>query len=153
MSRRDDPYPQGPLLGRSVARRLVLRGSAVVGASGLTGWSLSSCASNEVAAAGSRAGGGSGVIARTSDIPLRGGKIFEEEKVVITQPGPGDFRCFSAVCTHLGCILTDVRGGTMNCWCHGSLFDIADGAVEHGPARRPLPRVPIRLEGDRIRLS
>lgn len=58
---------------------------------------------------------------------------------------------YSAICTHLGCSvlarLTDE--GYIPCPCHGSQFDPANNArVVHGPASRPLPSLPIRVESD-----
>jgi Rieske Fe-S protein len=68
-------------------------------------------------------------LAKTSDIPVGGGKIFKAEKVVVTQPKAGEFRAFSAICTHQGCPVGSVSGGTINCPCHGSKFKIADASV------------------------
>ena len=89
----------------------------------------------------------------TDDIPVGGGKIFKDEKVVVTQPEDGEFKAFSAVCTHQQCIVASVEGGTINCVCHGSKFSIADGAVENPPATRPLPEEKITVEGNSIRLA
>ncbi|MEU6807313.1 Rieske (2Fe-2S) protein, partial [Streptomyces neyagawaensis] len=83
--------------------------------------------------------GGGEALATTADIPVGGGKIFKDEKVVVTQPQEGDFKAFSAVCTHRACLVTTVEDGTINCPCHGSKFSVTDGAVENGPAQRPLP--------------
>ncbi|MFE9609149.1 Rieske (2Fe-2S) protein [Streptomyces sp. NPDC006012] len=92
-------------------------------------------------------------LARTSDIPVGGGKVFAEQRVVVTQPTRNDFKAFSAVCTHQGCTVDRVTDGTIDCPCHGSRFDIADGSVAHGPATRPLPTEPIKVEGNSIRLA
>ncbi|RFU88084.1 Rieske (2Fe-2S) protein [Streptomyces triticagri] len=89
-------------------------------------------------------------LAPTSDIPVGGGKIFAEEKVVVTQPAEGDFKAFSAVCTHQGCVVKSVEGGTINCVCHGSKFSIEDASVESGPATAPLPAEKITVSGDSI---
>ncbi|MEU1056404.1 Rieske (2Fe-2S) protein [Streptomyces sp. NPDC005876] len=94
-----------------------------------------------------------GELARTGDIPVGGGKVFKDEKVVVTQPEKGDFKAFSAVCTHQGCTVAEVAGGTINCACHGSRFAIADGAVQRGPATEPLPAKRIAVEGDAVRLT
>ncbi|GGK82650.1 hypothetical protein Sme01_16670 [Sphaerisporangium melleum] len=91
-------------------------------------------------------------LARTSDIPKDGGKVFPDQKIVIVQPKPGGFRAFSAVCTHQGCIVDDVSAGMINCPCHGSMFWL-DGKVMSGPATKPLPEVPIEVDGDTIRLA
>ncbi|WP_338899083.1 Rieske (2Fe-2S) protein [Streptomyces sp. TG1A-60] len=97
--------------------------------------------------------GGAEELARTADIPVGGGRIFEDRKVVVTQPEEGDFKAFSAVCTHQGCIVSSVSDETINCACHGSRFQIADGAVANGPATRPLPAEEIKVSGNSIQLA
>lgn len=91
-------------------------------------------------------------LAATGDIPVGGGAVFQAEQVVITQPSPGEFRAYSAVCTHQGCIVNDVVGGTINCNCHGSKFAL-DGSVSQGPASAPLPAVAVKVTGDQISLA
>jgi Rieske Fe-S protein len=88
-----------------------------------------------------------------ADIPVGGGKIFADQKVVVTQPKKGTFKCFTAICTHAGCTVGEVKGGTINCPCHGSQFKIADGSVADGPAPKPLAPVNIAVDGDSIRLK
>ncbi|MEV6296453.1 Rieske (2Fe-2S) protein [Streptomyces sp. NPDC051896] len=100
---------------------------------------------------GSTSGGAE--LGKTSDIPEGGGKIFKDQKVVVTQPKKGDFKAFSAICTHLGCTVSRVADGTIDCPCHGSKFHVADGSVAHGPAKRPLPAKSIKVEGNSIRLT
>ncbi|EPH44610.1 Rieske (2Fe-2S) protein [Streptomyces aurantiacus] len=92
-------------------------------------------------------------LAKTTDIPVGGGKIFGAEKVVVTQPAEGEFKAFSSVCTHQGCAVREVDGGTINCPCHGSRFRVADGSVAGGPAPRPLPPRAIDVRGNSIRLA
>jgi Rieske Fe-S protein len=91
-------------------------------------------------------------LAKVSDIPVGGGKIFANQKVVITQPRAGTIKAFSTTCTHQGCAVTKVDS-TINCTCHNSRFDIADGSVAGGPAPRGLPPVPIKVNGDAITLA
>ncbi|MCI3929225.1 Rieske (2Fe-2S) protein [Streptomyces sp. AN091965] len=111
--------------------------------------------SSEPAGGKKKDGGGAAaaVLARTADIPVGGGKIFKDEGVVVTQPTKGRFKAFSNRCTHKQCPVTSVEGGTINCPCHGSKFDIADGSVRQSPATNPLPPAEIRVEGDAIRLA
>ncbi|MEU8734014.1 Rieske (2Fe-2S) protein [Streptomyces tendae] len=92
-------------------------------------------------------------LAATGDIPIAGGKVLAEEKIVVTQPAKGEFKAFSAVCTHQGCIVSDVRDGTIDCACHGSRFAAADGSVVRGPATKPLPEKRITVEGNSVRLA
>ncbi|MFG1710233.1 Rieske 2Fe-2S domain-containing protein [Nonomuraea sp. M3C6] len=94
-----------------------------------------------------------GALAKTADIPVGGGAVFKDQKIVVTQPTSGEFKAFSAVCTHQGCTVGSVSSGTINCPCHGSKFNIADGAVADGPADKPLPEQQIKVEGDQITLA
>ncbi|GAA0465460.1 Rieske (2Fe-2S) protein [Streptomyces sp. NPDC046215] len=96
---------------------------------------------------------GEGVLASAADIPKGGGKVFADRKVVVTQPSEGEFKAFSAVCTHTGCLVKEVSGGTVNCPCHGSRFSVADGSVQAGPAQRPLPEERVTVEGGTVRLG
>ncbi|MBC7267867.1 MAG: Rieske (2Fe-2S) protein [Streptomyces sp.] len=92
-------------------------------------------------------------LARTSDIPVGGGTVFKDEKVVVTQPEEGEFKAFSSICTHQQCPVADVSDGTINCTCHGSRFSITDGSVANPPATRPLPEKEITVEGNSILLA
>lgn len=93
------------------------------------------------------------LLGKTADIPVGGGKVFTDAKVVVTQPTKGVFKGFSAVCTHVGCLCNQVASGTIDCPCHGSKFAIATGAVVAGPALSPLPGAPITVSGDKILLQ
>ena len=92
-------------------------------------------------------------LATTSEIPVGSGKIFTSEKVVVTQPNSGDFKAFSAVCTHMGCIVSTISNGTIDCPCHGSQYSISTGAVVGGPAPSPLPAQAIKVTGSNIFLG
>ena len=92
-------------------------------------------------------------LARTSDIPVGGGKVFKDHKIVVTQPAKDEFKAFSAICTHQGCLVDEVADGTIDCPCHGSKYRIADASVAVGPATRPLPAEKITVEGNSIRLA
>jgi nitrite reductase/ring-hydroxylating ferredoxin subunit len=105
--------------------------------------------------AGGASGGSAGGenLAKTSDIEVGGGEIFPDQEVVVTQPSSGDFKCFTAICSHQGCLVSDVSGGTINCNCHGSQYSIKDGSVVTGPATFPLAEEPITVTGDEIALN
>ncbi|GAA1114823.1 MULTISPECIES: Rieske (2Fe-2S) protein [Streptomyces violaceusniger group] len=107
--------------------------------------------SGSQSAEGGQSGGGDGMeLAKTSQIPEGGGMVFKDHKVVVTQPKAGDFKAFSSICTHQGCSVGDVSGGTINCPCHQSKFDINDGSVKGGPAQKPLPGAQIKVQGSSI---
>ncbi|MFI1928170.1 MULTISPECIES: Rieske (2Fe-2S) protein [unclassified Streptomyces] len=123
--------------------------SASAGTSGSTG-------STEAASSGGTGGGdnaAAGALATTADIPEGGGKVFDSEKVVVTQPTAGTYKAFSAVCTHQGCAVKSISDGVINCPCHNSNFSITDGSVKSGPAQKPLPEVAITVSGDSITLA
>ena len=110
----------------------------------------SSAAQAAPAGSGSGAAAGPAALASTADIPVGGGKILAAKQIVITQPKSGEFHGFSAVCTHAGCIVGTVSGGTIDCPCHGSRFSITNGSVVNGPAPSPLPPVGIKVQGTSI---
>jgi Rieske Fe-S protein len=115
---------------------------------------MSSAAASAPASASSAAGGtAAGALAATSDIPVGGGKIFDTQLTVVTQPTAGEFKAFSAVCTHMGCTVNQIADGRIDCPCHGSEYSITDGAVLAGPAPRPLPAKTIKITGDSIFLE
>jgi Rieske Fe-S protein len=94
-------------------------------------------------------GSGGGLVA-AADVPVGGGVILEARKVVVTQPTEGQFRAFSAVCTHQSCTVASVRRGVISCPCHGSAFNVADGSVKNGPATRPLKEIAVAVDGDQV---
>lgn len=88
----------------------------------------------------------------TDDIPVGGGVVFADSRVVVTQPEAGEFRCFSAVCTHTGCLVSGVST-SIDCPCHASRFDLATGEVLGGPAPAPLPAVAFTIDKNQVVLS
>ena len=130
-----------------VSRRGVLLGG---GLCTLAICSVAGCASygpeDEPASAPASRSAAAQLTVPTTDVPVGGGKIFDAQKIVVTQPDAGHFKAFSAVCTHQGCTLAEVAT-TINCPCHASKFSITDGSVVQGPATTPLPAYPVRISG------
>src|SRR5690349_16246976 len=141
------PRPDAASPERGLSRRaVVVAGAGSVAAAGL----LTACgggstatapgtAAPAAAPAPSAASGSGQALASTSSIPVGGGTVFADKDVVVTQPAAGEFKAFSATCTHMGCKVKTVANGTIDCPCHGSKFAITDGAVAAGPAKKPLP--------------
>ena len=92
-------------------------------------------------------------IASVGDVPVGGGVVVQAEQVVITQPSDGEFKAFSAVCPHQGCLVTDVRDGEIVCPCHGSRFAVDTGEVVGGPAPRGLEERQVTVSGDGIAVA
>lgn len=132
---------------RSTRRTVLLATGAVTLATGCSKYGDNSGSGSSANASGGQE------LAKTSEIPVGGGKIFTDEKVVVTQPKKDEFKAFSAICTHLGCTVSTVSNGTIDCPCHGSRYRIADGSVAGGPAPKPLPAEQIKVEGNSIRLA
>ena len=110
-------------------------------------------ASVRLSASSAAGGSAAGALTATSAIPVGGGKIFAAQTTVVTQPSAGEFKVFSAVCTHMGCIVNQIADGRIDCPCHGSEYSITDGAVLAGPAPKPLPAKPFKVTGDSIFLE
>ena len=89
-------------------------------------------------------------LASTSDVPVGGCFVVSAAQVVLTQPSEGEFKAFSATCTHQGCTVSESSDGVIPCRCHGSQFSLEDGSVLQGPATSALSSVEISVEGDTI---
>jgi nitrite reductase/ring-hydroxylating ferredoxin subunit len=149
MTESDAGRPDGEQEGAPVVtRRAMLLGAGAVGAVGVltacgtenaptTAAPTTAAPSNAGASATASGGAASGAIS-TADIPVGGGTIFGDRKIVVTQPTAGTFKAFDATCTHQQCTVGQVSNGKIMCPCHGSQYNIADGSVAQGPATRAL---------------
>ena len=148
-------------MSQSIDRRTVIRSAGVVGVGAVGAATLAACGGGSDTAtptskpAASAAGGGGSAAGgiKAADIPVGGGTVFEATKVVVTQPTAGEFKAFSAVCTHKGCTVAKVENGTIDCPCHGSKYDMTTGAVKNGPATAPLPAKTAKVSGGSITIS
>ncbi|MBN9792249.1 hypothetical protein DMP17_27165 [Pseudonocardia sp. TMWB2A] len=92
-------------------------------------------------------------IAAVDDVPVGGGRVFAEQKVVVTRPDANTVLAFDATCPHQGCLVDQVSRSGISCPCHGSLFAVSDGAPLDGPAKAPLTSRPVRVEGGQVVLA
>ncbi|GAA1835044.1 hypothetical protein GCM10009682_61580 [Luedemannella flava] len=90
-------------------------------------------------------GTGGTVLGPADAVPVGGGQVFGDQGVVVTRPADGTYLAFTAVCTHAGCLVANVSGGTINCTCHGSKFDATTGAVVNPPAPQPLRKLRVTV--------
>lgn len=135
-------------------RRAVLRGACAVCVGVAGAGVLAACGGgggDSGSDDGSAASGPTTV--KTSDIPVGGGKVFDGPKVVVTQPTAGEFKAFTAVCTHQSFLVGNVQGGTINCLHHGSMYNMSTGAVVGGPAPAPLAAKTVTVNGDSLTVT
>lgn len=135
------------------SRRTVLAGACGVGVAAVLGGCSTYDSSKSPAAKPAKQPSGGAALAKTADIPVGGGKVFDKQAVVVTQPTAGQFKCFTAICTHQGCTVDQVKDGTIDCPCHGSKYKITDGSVANGPATRGLAAKNVTVSGDQITLA
>lgn len=94
--------------------------------------------------------------AAVSDLPVNSAKIFKFNKdpVILVHTTSGQFKAFSARCTHLGCIVQYKSEGLphFECNCHGSQFDL-NGKNISGPALWPLAPFRVKVEESSIIVS
>lgn len=84
-------------------------------------------------------------VGRPEEIAVGTVLVLPKQGLYVVRTAEG-FYALSSVCTHLGCMTRYEReAGQIACPCHGSRFHL-DGAVKHGPAPRPLPRLQISIE-------
>ncbi|MFJ3307824.1 Rieske (2Fe-2S) protein [Streptomyces sp. NPDC086549] len=133
--------------------------SSVSGSSGTAG-STGGTASQDTGSGTSGSGGGDNAaagsgtaLAKTSDIPEGGGKIFKDQGVVVTQPTKGTYKAFTSKCPHAGCAVGSVANGVIVCPCHNSQFSVTDGSRKAGPATTGLTAANITVSGDEIKLA
>ncbi|MEU6728914.1 Rieske (2Fe-2S) protein [Nonomuraea wenchangensis] len=121
----------------------------VLGVAGVAvcGVALAACGTGDTQARPSLKGQ---VIAKTADVPVGGGKLIGDLKLVVTQPQQGVYKAFSAACTHKGCTVSTPKDNIITCACHGSEFAADSGAPNKGPATAPLTAIAVKVEGDGI---
>lgn len=139
--------PAGRLGEVRASRRIVFSGLGALGVAA----ALAGCAGSDSDGGDAEPAVEAGAeLATTSEIPVGGGIILTEQKIVITQPTEGDFQAFTAVCTHQGLLVTSVENGTILCDNHGSSYDATSGDPKGGPATGPLASVEITVDDDKI---
>jgi Rieske Fe-S protein len=125
-------------------RRIVFHGLGALGvAAALAGCAGSDDGDDEEVESGAE-------LTTTDQVPVGGGIVLTDAKVVVTQPTGGDFLAFTAVCTHQQLLVTSVEDGGIHCSNHGSAYDAATGDVTQGPAPAALASVAITVDGDKI---
>ncbi|MFD3436341.1 Rieske (2Fe-2S) protein [Streptomyces sp. NPDC058685] len=132
----------------SAARRTVLKGAALAGAAGL---GVAACSTESKLGHAENPTPTAPVDLGAADaVPVGGAKLYREQRLIVSCPAAGQYRAFSAQCTHAGCVLDKVEGTEGNCPCHGSRFDVTTGKALQGPATVPLPEVPVTAKDGKL---
>ena len=68
----------------------------------------------------------------------------------------GALLAFSDICTHRQCNLSlggEIDGTTIECECHGSIFEMTSGAVVRGPATEPIATYQVTDDGGELKIE
>ncbi|WP_194926647.1 Rieske (2Fe-2S) protein [Catenulispora pinisilvae] len=133
-------------------RRSIMKAAAFVVVPVAGVGAVAACASSNSSSGGS--GGSSSVngtvTVASSSVPVGGGFVDQNNNIVVTQPTAGQYKAFSAICTHQGCTVGGVTNNRIVCPCHQSVFSATDGSVINGPATRPLSPMDAALNGTNV---
>lgn len=95
------------------------------------------------------------VAGKVAEIPNDTGRIFRfgNTPALLIKTPDGEFRSFSAVCSHLDCTVQYMDGKQhILCACHNGKFDLS-GKVISGPPPRPLEEYRVQVEGEDVIVS
>ena len=104
----------------------------------------------------SAGGGGRVQVGTTIDFPVGQGKVVpvNDRPVIIVNSEQRGLQAFSAICTHLACIVEwDHERQFILCPCHDGRFNALNGAIISGPQPAPLPELALTVEGDAVYVS
>jgi 3-phenylpropionate/trans-cinnamate dioxygenase ferredoxin subunit len=91
-----------------------------------------------------------------ADVPDEGSLAVEidDTPVAVVRIGAEVF-ALRDVCSHAEVALSegDVYDHTIECWLHGSCFDVRTGKPTNPPATAPVPTYPVKIEGDDVYVS
>jgi Rieske Fe-S protein len=94
-------------------------------------------------------------LGRVEEFPSGSGKIvkFGNQPAIVIRTESGDFRAFSAVCTHLNCTV-QYRPDWKLIWCacHNGRFDV-NGINIAGPPPRPLEPFKVIVRNDEVYIA
>jgi 3-phenylpropionate/trans-cinnamate dioxygenase ferredoxin subunit len=64
----------------------------------------------------------------------------------------GEFYAIHDVCSHANVALSEgeIEDQTIECWLHGSRFDLVTGRPTGLPATKPVPVYPVKIDGDDV---
>jgi len=91
-------------------------------------------------------------VCKLADIPVPGAipVVVDGVPVAVVRESNGAVHALRDVCSHADVALSEgeVDGRTLECWLHGSRFDVRTGQPSGPPATRPVPVFQVRVEGE-----
>jgi len=95
------------------------------------------------------------VAAKMNELKVNQGKVFRfgNQPAILVRAPDGQWKAFSAVCTHLQCTV-QYRDDLQKVWCacHNGIYDL-NGANISGPPPRPLQEFKVTTKGDDVIVS
>ncbi len=88
-----------------------------------------------------------------ADLPEEGAiRVDVAGRALCVARSQGEVFAVDDTCTHADVSLSegDVEDGTVECWLHGSRFDLRTGRPTSLPATKPVPTYPVTVEGDQV---
>jgi 3-phenylpropionate/trans-cinnamate dioxygenase ferredoxin subunit len=91
-------------------------------------------------------------VCKLVDIPVPGALavVVDAVPVAVVRDGDGAVHALRDICSHADVALSEgeVDGCTLECWLHGSRFDVRTGEPSGPPATRPVPVYLVKVEGE-----
>ncbi|HEY3438744.1 MAG TPA: Rieske (2Fe-2S) protein [Actinotalea sp.] len=149
-------HQHGDATRLEATRRLFLAGGVALAGVGV----LAACSSaggtpaagGGGSSGGTATGGASAGLVAVADVPVGGAVSAKDsagQPIIVAQPTAGTVVAFSAICTHMGCVV-EPKADKLVCPCHGSVFQAASGANLSGPAPSPLPPVQVTVKDGQV---
>jgi 3-phenylpropionate/trans-cinnamate dioxygenase ferredoxin subunit len=96
-------------------------------------------------------------VCSVADLPSVGAVQAEiaGSRVAIVRDSAGDIHAIDDTCSHANVSLSegDVEDGEIECWLHGSRFDLRSGKPTGLPATAPIAVYPVKIDGDDVFVS
>jgi len=93
------------------------------------------------------------IAARINEIPVNSAKIVKlgNKPLILVHTETGEYKAFSATCTHLGCVIEyrGDKGGYFHCNCHGGEYDLSGKNIS-GPPPKPLTPYSVSIKDQSI---
>lgn len=97
--------------------------------------------------------GGPARVGKADDFPVGSGTVVavHDKPVIVVNTKAGGLKAFSAICTHLGCVVYwHPQKSIIHSPCHDGLFNPINGSVISGPPPRPLPEYELTVKDGQV---